>query len=125
MLNKETIAKVLDFYRSDTEVTGFIDGYLTAFENYHQAVFAEQTFTLLYSGVLDGEEFRSRRMELDKTRTDLHNSVISSVSSLNRMAEQAGLPPVYDGIVSMDKPYRREVANAVFAFIEEIINNRT
>ena len=62
---------------------------------------------------------------LDRSRTVAHNAVISGVKILNRMAKQADLPPVYDGIVSEARPYRREVANAVFAYIEDVIRNRT
>ena len=62
---------------------------------------------------------------VDRTRTLYHNSVISNVSILNRMADKAGLDPVYDGVVSKERPYRREVANAVFEYIESIINSRS
>lgn len=41
------------------------------------------------------------------------------------MADKAGLDPVYDGVVSKERPYRREVANAVFEYIESIINSRS
>lgn len=126
MLNKETFAKLTEQYQTDLEALEFLQSCIESFEKYHSAVFAEQTFLLLYGGgALDADEYRDRRTALDKARTVHHNSIISNVGILNRMAEQAGLPPVYDGIVSMDKPYRREVANAVFAFIEDVINSRT
>ena len=43
---------------------------------------------------------------------------------MNRLAEQAGLPPVYDGIVSEERPYRTELADAILAFVADVITNR-
>ena len=57
-------------------------------------------------------------------RTVIHNSVIANVNLLNRLAEKNGLHPVYDGIVSEERPYRREIANAVLDYVESIIKNR-
>lgn len=34
------------------------------------------------------------------------------------------LPPFYDGKVSQDRPYRREVANGVLQYVEKIVKNR-
>lgn len=46
------------------------------------------------------------------------------VNVLNRMAKSQNLPPFYDGVVSEERPYRREVANAVLEYVEETILNR-
>ena len=43
---------------------------------------------------------------------------------MNRLAEQAGLPPVYDGIVSEERPYRTELADAILVFAADVITNR-
>ena len=43
---------------------------------------------------------------------------------MNRMAEEASLPPLYDGVVSEERPYRRELADAVLAFVREVMINR-
>jgi len=61
---------------------------------------------------------------LDKKRTMLHNRVLIAVNVLNRMASKENLKPVYDGIVSEERPYRREVANAVLEYVEKIIKER-
>lgn len=73
----------------------------------------------------DGEEYRSRVMELDQRRTVRHNSVIANVSVLNRLAENAALAPVYEGVVSKERPYRRQVADAVLDYVQSVIRNRT
>ena len=40
------------------------------------------------------------------------------------VAEKNELVPVYDGVVSEERPYRREVANAVFEYVEYLIKKR-
>ena len=124
MLNRESIEKLLLLYRDDPVTMKFLGDIFDSFEEYHQAVFREQFGRLLYAAE-DADAYRDRIVSLDRARTVHHNSVIANVGILNRLAEKNGLPPVYDGVVSEERPYRREVANAVFAYLEEIINNRT
>ena len=124
MLNRESIEKLLLLYRDDPVTLKFLGDIFDSFEEYHQAVFREQLGRLLYAAE-DADAYRDRIVSLDRARTVHHNSVIANVGILNRLAEKNGLAPVYDGVVSEERPYRREVANAVFAYLEEIINNRT
>lgn len=126
MLNKETIGKLIEMNQNDRDSLDFIRSCVQSFEDYHKAVFDDQMFQIVYGGgALDGDEYREGRSSVDKTRTIHHNSVISNVNILNRMANKAGLEPVYEGVVSEERPYRREVADAVFEYIESIINNRS
>ena len=126
MLNKDTITKLIELNKDDRKTLEFIKARIDSFEQYHRAVFDDQMFQIFYVGsAIEGDEYRERRTEVDKTRTIYHNSVITNVSILNRLAEKAGLDPIYDGVVSEERPYRRQVANAVFEYIESIINNRT
>ena len=78
----------------------------------------------IYSKSITGEEYKDNVSKLDKMRTVNHNSVIANVNLLNRLAEKNGLQPVYDGIVTEERPYRREIANAVLDYVESIIKNR-
>ena len=126
MLNKDSVKKLIEIKKNDRESLDLIRLCLDSFEQYHKAVFEDQTFPMIYGGgAIDGEEYREGRTASDRTRTLMHNGIISNVRILNRMAENAGIDPVYDGTVSEDKPYRREVANAVFEFLEDVINNRS
>ena len=50
---------------------------------------------------------------------------LGNVNVLNRLAEKNTLPPFYDGKVSQDRPYRREVANGVLQYVEKIVENRS
>ncbi|MBQ7547252.1 MAG: DUF3232 domain-containing protein [Clostridia bacterium] len=125
MLNADTIKKLIEMKQNEPDDLEFIDSCFDSFELYHRAVIDEQKFVALYGGgALDQNEFFKRRKEVDDARTMCHNDILISVNALNRMAEQAGLEPVYAGKVSKERPYRREVANAVFAYLEYIINNR-
>ena len=125
MLNVNTIAKLIELKQKDPDDLEFIDSCLDSFELYHRAVLDEQKFIKIYGGgALEESEFSERRKVVDDARTMYHNDILISVNALNRMAEQAGLEPVYAGKVSKERPYRREVANAVFAYLEYIINNR-
>ena len=124
VINKESIKKLIEINKNDVDTLDFIKSFFDSFIEYHHAVYEDQIFPIIFGGAIDGEDHRDRRSSLDRTRTICHNSVISNVGILNRMAKNAGLMPIYDGIVSEEKPYRREVANAVFEYIESIINNR-
>ena len=124
-MNHEALIRLIAASKEDAELLDMIWSAVQAFEQYHTAVLEDQAFPLIYSGAMVGNTYRTRRSELDKHRTTLHNAVITHVRILNRMAEQVGLPPVYDGIVSEDRPYRRQVANAVFDWISSIIDGRS
>ena len=125
MLNKEVIQELINLGKSDRETLNFIKYCIDSFEEYHSAVFQTQIYKLVYGNdALELNEYLDGLSAADKLRTSNHNSVIGLVNSLNMMAESKGLAPVYDGIVSEEKPYRRQVANAVFEYIEDIINNR-
>ena len=98
---------------------------LDSFERYHQAIYAlELKQKLRQAKAVDDETFREEYPAMDRVRTTCHNSVIANVSIMNRLAEQAGLPPVYDGIVSEERPSRTELADAILAFVADVITNR-
>ena len=62
--------------------------------------------------------------ELDKSRTMQHDSLLTGVNVLNRLAAMKNIEPIYDGTVSKERPYRREVANAALDFLQSVIENR-
>lgn len=125
MLNRDALNQLIALSKNDIDVLDVVWDAIDAFGQYYAAVLADQTFPMIYGGnALDGEEFRNRRMELDKQRTTCHNSLIAHVRILNRLAEQYGIPAIYDGVVSEERPYRRQVADAVFEYTEWIVNNR-
>ena len=123
-MNLEALDALIAHYQDDPDTLDMITTLLDDFEKYHSAVYDEQMLLIVHGGRMDSETYREQMQALDRSRTVAHNAVISGVKILNRMAKQAELPPVYDGIVSEARPYRREVANAVFAYIEDVIRSR-
>ena len=98
---------------------------METFEDYQNAIYRLEITRRLFScNAIESETYRSDTVERDRLRTYNHNAVIAQVNLLNRMAEEASLPPFYGGVVSEEKPYRRELANAILDFIWEVIVNR-
>lgn len=126
MLNSKVIYELLEKNKNDSDIIELIEDCLLSFEDYHRAVYRLEIYKQIYTGrSSDIEVYREQVANLDKSRTVCHNSVIANVRILNRLAAQQGCAPVYEGIVSEDRPYRREIANAVFAYVEQVIQNRS
>ena len=124
MICKETIEKLLEIYRDDDKILKIIERSITSFEEYHSEIFKMELWMKVYARSVTSDEYRDNVSKLDKSRTMSHNSVLGNVNLLNRLAEKNKLPPVYGGIVSYERPYRREVANAVLEYVEDIIKSR-
>lgn len=124
-INVETIQKLFVAFRDDEETLEEIESALMTFESYHRTIFELEIKRRLYSGgAMEGEEYREMITRLDKTRTINHNALLTQVNILNRIAAEVSLPPFYEGVVSEERPYRREVANAVLDYIQKIIAER-
>ena len=125
MINAETISKLISIYAEDTEGLDILHSSLKAFEEYHSAIYEMEIWMRIYSyNSVDKEEYQDKVTNMDKRRTACHNSVLISVNVLNRLAVKENLPLVYEGVVSEERPYRREVANAVLEYVENVIKNR-
>lgn len=125
MVNIETLNSLLGHFRDDQEDIADIVHAMETFEDYHNAIYRLEITRRLFScNAIESETYRSDTVERDRLRTYNHNAVIAQVNLLNRMAEEASLPPFYEGVVSEEKPYRRELANAILGFIQEVIVNR-
>lgn len=124
-INYETINKLIATYQEDKDMLDILYSSLKSFEEYHSVIFDMETWMKVFSyKSVDKEEYQSKVTDMDRRRTMCHNSVLSSVNILNRIAVKENLPLVYDGIVSEERPYRREVANAVLEYVENIVKNR-
>ena len=124
MVCKQTIDNLIEIYKDAEKVLGIIERSITTFEEYHSEIFKMELWMKIYSSSVDDGTYKDNVSRLDKLRTVTHNSVLANVNLLNRLAEKNNLPPVYDGIVSEERPYRREVANAVLEYVENIIKKR-
>ena len=124
-INNETITKLITTCHEDKDILDILYSSLKSFEEYHSVIFDMETWMKVFSyKSIDKEEYQSKVTDMDIRRTMCHNSVLSSVNILNRLATKENFPLVYDGIVSEERPYRREVANAVLEYVENIIKNR-
>ena len=124
MFDRNSLKELVYLSFDDKELLDMIYDALISFERYHRAIYDMETKKKLYCGAMDSLDYRKMENELDKLRTACHNAVIANVAMLNRMAEQKGIPPIYDGVVSEDRPYRRELADAILGYVAGIINER-
>ena len=125
MINKESLKKLIQMVQGDDEIIEFIQGCLKSFYEYHHAIYDMETSLMLHNfKKMEQEEMQSFYSKMDWNRRSKHNMVISSVNMLNRLTEKYGILPFYEGTVSEEKPYRREIADAVLAYIEIVIKER-
>ena len=124
MLCNSTIIKLIEIYRDNTKVIKSIERCIMSFEEYHSSIYKMETWMKIYGNKSSKEEHKETIANLDKSRTLQHNALLGNVNLLNRLAEKNKLPLVYDGIISHERPYRREVANSVLEYIDFTINNR-
>ena len=124
MIYRQTLDRLIEVSRRDPELLDAIQDALKSFEEYHTAIYSMETRKKLLIDTVETQKYQDEIAEMDHRRTNCHNAVLANVSMLNRMAAMADLPPVYDGTISVDQPYRREVADAVLKFVQEIILER-
>ena len=125
MLNTDVLKKLMLLHADNKQILNIIFDALWSFEEYHNCIVKMELSCLTYTTkVLERADYQYMVKDLDEKRTMRHNSVLASVNMLNRLAANEGLDPVYDGIVSEERPYRREVADAVLEYVEQIIKNR-
>lgn len=124
-INSDILNELIVHFKDDEDDIAMIVSAIESFEDYHRAIYRlELTRRLFSCKAIDADTYRTDTVERDRSRTVNHNAVLAQVNYLNRLAAEAGLQPIYDGIVSEDRPYRREVANAVLDFVQEVILNR-
>ena len=125
MLNKKSIDSLIYKCSSSKDMLDIVYDALISFEEYHNKIYNMETKIKLYSVASIGrEEYQSMVSELDKTRTIYHDTVLTNLNVLNRLAAKLEIEPVYDGVVSREHPHRRIAANAVMEYIADVINNR-
>ena len=124
-INANALEKLIQGCRDDKESLDMIYDIFKGFEEYHAKIIDMETKIKLYSAELLGrEEYQNMVTKLDKQRTLQHDSLLTGVNILNRLAKMKNIEAVYDGKVSKERPYRREVANAVLSYIQSVIENR-
>ena len=120
-MNRKALDNLIQACKADSELLEIIQDALRSFEEYHTAIYSMEIRKQLLVGTVDALQYQEEIGEMDRRRTGCHNAVISNISLLNRLAEQAGLPPVYEGVISREQPYRRQIADAVLDYVRDII----
>lgn len=121
----QTFHTLMDRAQDDQELLEFFGDCLASFRAYEAAILEMEGWMKLYRpATLGTTAYQDQREALDKARTRCHNAVLANMSALNRMAAAQGLEPVYDGTVSEEPPYRRQVADAVLGYLHTLVEGR-
>jgi len=125
VIETENLERLFKAIHDDAELLEFVHEAIKSFGHYHQAILDMETWLRLYDyNNLSREEYQDKKTQLDKYRTTCHNAALNSINILNRLAEQNNIPNIYDGTISEEQPYRREVADAVIQYMEDVIEKR-
>ena len=125
MICKESIHALISANKDDSELLGLIEDCLSSFSDYHAHIYEMETWLSIYGyHNTPKEDYQDKSTGLDKSRSSAHNAVISNINILNRLCGQHNIPLVYMGIVSAERPYRVEIADAILAYVEEIVKQR-
>ena len=124
-INVENLNNLFITAQNDTEMLSFLYDCHKSFSDYHQAIFKSESWRRLYNEKnTPTKDYQEKVRAFEDSRTSCHNAVLSYMNALNRMAGSLDIPAIYDGTISEDKPYRRQVADAVLAYVESIIIER-
>ena len=124
-ITESSIQLLIEKFKDDKEAIMLIKDCLLSFSKYHASIYRMETYMKLFGyGNTDKEDYQQEVISLDNDRTSSHNRVISSISIFNRLCEKKDIPLIYDGVVSEEKPYRREIADACLEYISAIIQKR-
>ena len=124
-MNELAMRALLDACKEQTDLVDLASDILKDFENYHKAIIDLEIYAALHNyDNTDRDKFREKHEQLDATRSRYHETILEDMRVLNRLADSMGLQPVYDGIVSSERPYRRQVADAVLEYLQKLIAER-
>ena len=125
MICKDNIQALIRKNKEDIELLKLIENCLDSFGEYHARIYEMETWLSMYGyHNMPKEDYQDKSVALDKSRSSSHNAVISNIGILNRLCEQSDIPLIYEGIVSVERPHRVEIADAVLAYVEEVVTQR-
>lgn len=120
--NRSVIKKL---YHSDQYANRAYD-YLMSIYDYFDFIVREQDKVALIEAErtwLDDEDYKNRIKSIDEQRKVKHDSAISSISILNRMAANEGLEKFYDGPIDYDPESREIIAREIIKYCKENADN--
>lgn len=117
---KEKYINLINAWGEDEEAVDLIQSTVSVFPGYVAAVYEMETKLPYLSRHVKGEEYKERYSALDQERSRRHEAAISGVKTLNRLAEQVGVEPLFTG----DPGDRLQVAAFCIAMVDEIFQKR-
>jgi len=119
-INRISLEQIQKKFAADADVRTFLQDALLTFSTYAAAIYQMEIYIILTGNDVDPDE----QARLDEKRTNSHNAVIASIVNLNRICEKNGITPIYAGTVSINRPHRVEIADAVLAYVQSVLGNR-
>ena len=113
---KTNFITLVNSYNDDEDSLDLIE---TNMNNLNVYAMEVQIQTLRFR--LEGEDYREAVTNLDKRRRNAHEAAIAACSILNRMANLAGVEPLYSGNLED----RNEVAEFCIAIVDELFHGRS
>lgn len=121
-INEVSIQELFNLIKEDPDGTSFVRESLQTFSTYSAAIFRMEMYKLT-QGVDPSEA--SELSRLDESRSRAHDAVIAGVENLNYVCDKNKIPPIYNGTVARERPYRVEIADAVLLYVQKVMENRT
>lgn len=121
-INERSIQGLLNLFKDDPDGASFIRESLQTFSTYAAAIFRMETYMLTQG---DDPTKASELSRLDESRSRAHDAVIASIENLNYVCEKNNIPPIYNGTVARERPYRVEIADAVLLYVQKVMEYRT
>ena len=117
---KEKFIKLVNAVGDDEDAIDLVKQLMDAAIGYVKAVYDMETELPFLSLHLKGEEYKELYSALDRERSNKHEAAIARVKMINRLAEQVGQEPLFDG----DPSERLQVAAFCIAVVDEIFQKR-
>lgn len=117
---RDKYLRLMQAYSSDEEDLETIRDAVDALVEYVKTVYIMELHKEYYRMTTEGEEYRAEIKRLDDARHHAHEAAITATKMLNRMAEMAEVPVLFEG----DLGQRQEVAEFCMAFVDEVFATR-
>ena len=105
---------------SNAEDAAFMAETLLSFSRYASAIYELEVYMLMNGEEADPDEHK----RLDEKRSHAHESVISHLEALNGLCRMYDIPAVYSGKLLREYPFRVEIADAVLAYVYDVLEKR-
>lgn len=118
---KTNFITLVNSYNDDEDALDLIETNMNNLNGYVSAVYAMEVQIQTLRFRLEGEDYREAVTNLDKRRRNAHEAAIAACSILNRLANLAGVEPLYSGNLED----RNEVAEFCIAIVDELFRGRS